>query len=203
MKKITILGLVLLGLGFSPLVVRANIPMGLPPGWHHVDSCAKITNLNEFPDMVFIGDYWGVTADGTKGFIINNDECIKGGYKFYTLTVGWITKDKLKSINLDNLNIDDSYLPTDINILSTNFPFYIGEVKNSTHIKVITTEYLITQRDGIISLNKNKEITSYNNNTPDKIEKFSSSNPNQNEVQPTKRGFWKAILCFFRLSKNC
>lgn len=202
MKNITILGLILLGLSFFPLLTSADVPMG--PGWHYVEMCAKITNLNEFPDMVFIGDYRNATADGTKGFIINNNECIEGGYKFNTLAVGWINKNKLKSIDLNNLKIDSSYLPTDINILSKDVPFYIGELKDNTQIKVITTEYSIKQNsDDSISLNKSKEITEYNNNTPNKIETFSPSNQNQNIVKPVKMGFWKSILCFFGIGKNC
>lgn len=200
MKKITILGLVLLGLGFSPLLVSADIPMG--PGWHYVEYCSKITNLNEFPDIIPIGVYRGATADGT-GFVINNNECIKGGYKFSTLAIGWIVKNKFKSINLNKLNIDASYLPTDINILSTDFPFYIGELKDNTHIKAVTTEHLITQKDGIISLNKSKETTEYNNGTTNKIETFDSTSQNQNMVKPVKMGFWKLILCFFGIGKSC
>lgn len=199
MKKITILGLVLLGLGFYSLV-SADISRG--PGWHYVEYCSKITNLNEFPDIISIGVYRGATADGT-GFVINNNECIKGGYKFSTLAIGWIVKNKFKSINLNKLNIDASYLPTDINILSTDFPFYIGELKDNTHIKAVTTEYLINQKDGVISLNKSRETTEYNNGESSKIETFDSTSENQNVVQPAKRGFWKVILCFFRISKNC
>lgn len=201
MKKITILGLILLGLG-SYSLVSADIPRGL--GWHYVEYCSKITNLNEFSDIIPIGVYRDATASGTEGFVINNNECIKEGYKFNRLSIGWIVKDKFKSIDLNKLNIDASYLPTDINILSTDFPFYIGELKNNTHIKAITTEYSINRNDdGLVSLNKSREVTEYNNGKSSKIETFDLTSQNQNVVQPTKRGFWQAILCFFRIGKNC
>lgn len=218
MKKITILGLILLGLGFSPSLVSADIPMG--PGWHYVDSCVKITNLNEFPDITIVGVYRDAMEDGTNGFLINNNECIKEGYKFTRLAVGWI--DKIKPIDLENLKVDDSGLPTEINILSEDLSFYVGEVKDNTYIKAITKEYIIKQKGGSIYFVQSKEITEYNNNKPTKIETFgdqdkkteikkndievkkeSNTNDNQNYVQPAKKGFWKSILCFFKIGKNC
>lgn len=220
MKKITILGLILLGLGFSPLLVSADIPMG--PGWHYVDSCVKITNLNEFPDITVVGVNRGAMEDGTNGFLINNNECIKEGYKFTLLAVGWIDNNKFKSIDLENLKVNDSYLPSEINILSEDLPFYVGEVKDNTYIKAITKEYIIKQKGELLSLSKSKEITEYNNGKPLKIETFgdqdkkteikkndtevskeNNTNDNQDYVQPAKKGFWKSILCFFKIGKNC
>lgn len=199
MKKITILGLILLGVSFSFSLVWADVPMG--PGWHSVDSCVKITNLNEFPDIVIVGVYRDAMEDGTNGFLINNNECIKEGYKFTRLAVGWIDNDKFKSIDLENLRVDDSYLPTEINILSADLPFYVGEVKDNTYIKVITTEYVIKQKGELLSLDKSKETTEYNNGKSLKIETFGGQDKKV-ETQ-VKKGFWKSIFCFFKISKNC
>lgn len=216
MKKVIILGVfLLLGLYFDPSLAKADVPMG--PGYHYVDSCVKITNLNEFPDIIFIADYTGASADGTKGFLINNNECIKEGYKFSSLYIFWVTKDKFKSIDLNNIKVNSSYIPVDLNLLSARVPFYAGELEDSTHIKAIITEYLIKQNNNsLMSLNKSKETTEYNNGTSNKVETFSNSNNNQNvdkkEInnnqnqetpKPVKRGFWRTILCFFGFSKSC
>lgn len=197
MKKITIFGLILLGVSFSFSLVSADVPSG--PGWHSVDSCIKITNLNEFPDIIFIGVHVGL-ADG-NGFLINNNECMEEGYKFSQLAIGWINKDNFSSIDLNNFKRSDPYTPIGINVLSTDVPFYAGEVKNNDHTKIITTEYIIKQNGELISLEKSKEITEYNNNKPLKTETFNGQDKKV-ETQ-VKKGFWKSIFCFFKISKNC
>lgn len=215
MKKVTILGLILLGLGFSPLLVRADV---IPNNSHPLDRCAKIINLNEFPGILIVGYVTGPMVANYGIEEINNNECMKKGYKFNTMDVYWNTEDSFHKIIKDNL-------------LATNIEVYGGYVENKNSLIKENVEYsLLKSLDGKISLQKTKIISEYNNGTPDKIETFSvplndkkievkkdisdpivinnkgnSDVPNNNDVpaQPVKRSFWHRIACFFGIIKNC
>jgi hypothetical protein len=232
MKKVIILGVfILLGAVFVPSFARADLPPG--PDQNYLDFCSKIVNINEFPDLVFIGYNYGPTGT-IAPYIISNDECLKGGYKFGSVTVFYITKDKFNSIDLKNLKmetVNGIQTPTELTFLMGDIQFYGGYVYKNTHIKAETVEYkIIKTQPNLISISKYRKITEYDNDTPNKVETFSSSDVKKNvdekkntddkivkqddtqnndniKIQeppkPVKRGFWRSILCFFGFSKSC
>jgi len=101
MKKITILGLILLGLGFSPLLASADVIM---PGTHPLDRCAKIVNLDKYPNISLIARITGPMVSDSEFSLIENDKCLSKGYKFNSLQVLVVEKDYIDSIGINNFN---------------------------------------------------------------------------------------------------
>lgn len=232
MKKITILGLILLGLGFSPLLVKADI---VSPNTHPLERCAKVVNLDKFQGMVLFGS---ITMGGSNSIVvIKNNECISKGYKFNTIDIYWTTEGQ-------NLTIGNGVL------LIKDMDVYGGYVNDSNRLAKETVEYSISQpgtRE--FSLQKTKVTSEYNNGAPVKVETFSKSDKGEiikdikKEIKPVvqkeveavvkqevktevkkeiekdapfegddivnqkqdivKKGFWQKVRCFFRISKNC
>jgi hypothetical protein len=192
MKKIIYSGLLLLVINFIPSLVSADL--GPPPGSHNVSLCSKIVNQNEYPDIFLISHSTGPMSDKSVGNLIENDECIVGGYKFSSLNIYSVSKEDFKSIDLKNLKLKttkvkgggmdvngnpayyDEYFPEDLNLLFTQMPFYGGFESDNSHISNKTVEYLITKgQDNNLTLLKSKQIISYNNGDSDKVETFSVS----------------------------
>ena len=236
MKKIIVLSfLMFVFTGLIPSIVLADL---LPdPGFHALGLCSKITNLDSFPDIVLIGFITGPGSGAKKysAYQIKNGVCLDKGYKFNNLDVYWTTKEKFKLIDLQNLKLKtekiksggydenmnpmyyDSYFPADLSLLLKNATdFYSGNglLPDSDPFVKVTAEYSIsTSPNGVIALNKSRQISEYNNGTEPKIEIF--NNPNQKEQpkitpmptpipspaplpEPVKRGFWQSVSCFFR-----
>lgn len=101
MKKITILGLILLGLGFSALLVSAD---EFPPNTHLMDRCAKIINLDKYPDISLVAHITGPMVDSSGFSLIENGKCLSKGYKFNSLQVLAVEKNYLNSIGINNFN---------------------------------------------------------------------------------------------------
>lgn len=159
MKKITILSLVLLGLGFFPLFVSADI---IPANSHPLERCAKVVNLDKF-GLVLFGSISGPTMGGSNSIVvINNNECISKGYKFNTIDIYWTTEGQ-------NPTIDNGVL------LIKDMDVYGGYVNDSNRLAKETVEYSISKPDSwIFSLWKSKVISEYNNGVPVRIETFSN-----------------------------
>jgi hypothetical protein len=229
MKKIIILGLILLGFGFSSLLVRADV---ISPGYHYINRCVKVTNLDDFSNISLIA--YIVDRIGPSNNIneIKNNECISKGYKFNSINVYWNDKDKSSIIDENKLLIKD---------FDASISKYIEE--KEPLIKEEVEYSLVKSSSGIYSLEKTKVISYYNNGEPNKIETFFNSGINpiikdikketepliKKEIQPAikndieqkkdisfegddiinsqrniiKKSFWQKVKCFFSFSKNC
>jgi len=187
MKKSIILGVFLLiGVSFMPSLVSADLPPG--PNQHDMGLCSKIVNINDYPDLVFIAYNYGPMGT-IPPYVIKNNECLKGGYKFGALAIYYVDKNKFNSIDLNNLNTKSTNnVPeiTGLNGLSNGVvQYYGGYVNNDTFIKNKILEYSIYKstimneypggEQDIYHLYKSKEITGYNNGQANKVETFDVS----------------------------
>ena len=194
MKKLIICTLFSLAFVF---LFSATVSADVIPGYSHsVDRCVKIVNLNEFPSVVLIGYYTGPMVDKYESYQIKNNECLTKGYKFNSLSIYWNTKDKPDSIDPNNLLLE-------------NVEPYGGYVDQDNPLIKEDIEYSIAGfSGGKLVLYKSKQTSEYNNGTPKKVETFSNplGNKEPDKITPTptpsqgpvKRGFWQAIICFFR-----
>ena len=185
MKKITILGLIILGLGFSPLLTKADV---IPENSHPLNRCVKVVNLDQFPEITLVGYYTGPMVEKYEAYQIKNDECLTKGYKFNSLSIYWTTKDKFSLLDLKNLPVkkgaeinhgswvgQEPDAPTDLTLVTNNLEVFGGFVDNKNLLNKEEIQYsIVKSTDGKISLQKTKVISDYNNGTPSKIETFSS-----------------------------
>lgn len=193
MKKLIVLFLLMFMIGISiPSVSLADVPT--PAGFHSPGLCAKIVNLDQFPNVVLIGYNYGVVYT-VEPYVIKNNECLTKGYKFSLLDVYWTTKDNFNLVDLENLNLgkdgssNSNYkIPSDLVLLLKEVEtLYFGElIPDSNPLIKGTIEYSITENPISInpsyvavekySLFKSKQISEYNDGTPAKVETF--PNPN-------------------------
>lgn len=202
MKKIFVYGLFLsLFAVLSASTASADVIM---PNTHAVNLCAKVVNLNDFPDIVLVKNITGPMAKNSTASSIENNICLTAGYKFNSLDIYWTTKDKPTIINASNL-------------LLKGAEWYGGYVDDKNPLVKENIEYSIAKNsDGKLILYKSKQISDYNNGAAEKVETF--QNPQQpvkvtptptpapvTPVQPVKLGFWQSVLCFFEslFGKNC
>lgn len=164
MKKIFIYTALLSTLAFIfSTTVSADL---IAPGSHSLYRCVKFVNLNDFPNVVLIGDISGPGGENT--YELNNN-CLTKGYKFNSLNVYWMTKEKFNSIDLNNFN------PSDANLLLTNLEVYGGYVADSNPLINDNIEYSIAGfSSGNLIVYKSKETQEYNNGNPAKVETFNS-----------------------------
>ncbi|MFZ2205303.1 MAG: hypothetical protein WAV23_01815 [Minisyncoccia bacterium] len=185
MKKLIIL-FIFTFIALVPSISHADIP---PSAGSHVPSlCAKVVNLNSFPDIVLIGFITGPMID-KEAYQIKNNECFEKGYKFNSFNIYSTTKDKFNSIDLKNLNITEESVnhgswvgnekyPTDlIPLLKDVEVLNFGSlVKDSNSLIKGTVEYSISRSsDGKLSLYISKQTSEYNDGTKPKIEIFSNT----------------------------
>ncbi|MCX6737092.1 MAG: hypothetical protein NTW73_03355, partial [Candidatus Parcubacteria bacterium] len=168
MKKLivsTLFSLAFVFLFLSP--VLADV---VPGNSHPLNLCVKFVNLNEFPNIVLIGYYTGPMVDKYELYQVKNNECLTKGYKFNKLSIYWNTKDKLNSIDTNNLLLED-------------VEPYGGYVDQSNPLIKEDIEYSIAGFSGNkLVIYKSKQISEYNNGTAKKVETF--DNPLGN-ITPT------------------
>jgi len=187
MKKIiSLFVLMFVVMALAPSIARADVLP--PPDYHAVVGCAKIVNLDQFPDLVLIGYTRVLSGDRTYyAKKIENNTCIqKEGYKFNAFDIYSITKDKFSTIDLNNLNLITGgtaswayKIPIDLSLMFENFNTDVGAyLPSSDPLIKKTVEYSIigNPSTGILSLYKSKQTSEYNNGVSAKVETF--SNPN-------------------------
>lgn len=97
------------------LVIIVIIPAHadiMPPGMKSFYRCVKISNIEEFPDVVFIGYITGPVIRCENPYIISSDECLTQFYKANDLTIYAVDRDYLDKTGLENIDFE-----TDPNIL--------------------------------------------------------------------------------------
>lgn len=140
--------MVLLGVMFLSRAASADIP---PPNSHYLDYCAKITNLDQFPDIVILGKITGIQNDVT---VITNNTCISKGYKFNSISVYWNTKDKGTIVDSSNLLIE-------------NMNVWVGYEDNISPLSKETVEYSLAKSvSGKFVLLKTRDKKEFNNGSP-------------------------------------
>lgn len=156
MKNITLFAL-FLAIGFSPLLVKADV---IPPNSHPLERCAKVVNLDKFPDINLIAVVTGPMIDSSEISIIKNNECISKGYKFNNIDIYWNTKDKASIIDVNNS-------------LIKSMDVHGGYVNNSSSLKKETVEYSVVKSgSGKYSLQKTKLTSESTGSNLVKVEDF-------------------------------
>lgn len=88
-------------LAAGALTLRADV---IPPDHHPVARCVRITNLDEFPDIVLVGGYVPVSSPQTvERYIVDADSCLTKGYKFNSFHLFWILRSYFEKTGLENL----------------------------------------------------------------------------------------------------
>lgn len=172
MNKLKIFSFVFLcGLILSPFFASADVIL---PGTHYIDLCAKVVNLDSFPNIVLIGKTSGPMAGGDGISLVKNNTCISKGYKFNSLDLYWNTKEKPKVIDADKLLVKE-------------MDVYAGYADDSSPIIKQTVEYtLFTAGEGF-KLLKTKETTEYNNGSPIRIKNLLDSPRNSVDASKIKK----------------
>lgn len=178
---------ILFFLAVSPFFAPSVFADMVPPNSHYLDRCVKVVNLNDFPNIVLIGNVTGPMVQGSEINQIKNNECLSKGYKFNSLAIYWNTKDKPNSIDKNNL-------------LLNYVEVYGGHIDRNNPLVKENIEYSIAvDSGGKLVLYKSKQTSEYNNGTPTKVETFANPLQNtQSEPEPGKRGFWQSFVCFFK-----
>jgi len=131
MKKITLL--IVLGIIiFSFALVKADL---ITPGYSPISITNKITNINDFPDYVFIT--WGMPMCRVQQ--VGRDGIIPGDYKFCQLSVYAIKKTEFDSSILTNVDNEpvDYFRSIDSKKVITNINHYEERVDSDPVREVI------------------------------------------------------------------
>jgi hypothetical protein len=193
---------------------------------HPVEYCARISNLNEFPNILLT--YYASGSSGIHIKPISSGGCLPAFDRFDMIGIYDATEPKKADLGEQ---------------LYAEIPVGSRDVDESNHLikeeKVFT---LAKTSEGKVMLYKSKQTSEYNDGTPPKIETFSQPQDNQRrdiEVipptpatkngdsintpppkppdesglisingpphPPAKTGFWHAIACFFMslFGKSC
>lgn len=163
----------------------------IPPDTHPVDGCAKVVNLDEFPNVALIGYYTGPMIDNYETYKIENNQCLTKDYKLNTLSIYWNTKDKANIIDPNK-------------ILLKNVSSLGGYIDNDNPLIKENVEYSIAGfDDDQLVIYKSKHISEYNDGTPIKVQTFDNPLESDNLIvdsssKSTEKNFWQKIVCFFK-----
>jgi len=157
---------------FSPAVF-ADVIM---PGTHPLDRCVKITNLDQFPDIVLIGYVTGPMIDNYEIYLIKQGECLTKGYKFNHFSVYAVPKGIIPAGGVESLAMNETkkaseqfstssgdsvytleytFADSQVKLLSDSIEPYGGTVPDSDSRRSETIEYMLAQKpDGSYALVK-------------------------------------------------
>jgi len=97
------------------IIIPANADV-IFPGMKIYDRCVSISNLSDYPDVVFVGYITGPVIQYENTYIINSSECLTQFYKANDLTIYAVEKEYFENIGLDNIDFE-----SDPNVLSYTF----------------------------------------------------------------------------------
>src|SRR5215510_11847245 len=75
----------------------------MPDGYHSVQRCVKIINLNQFSDLVLVGYVMWPPGITSFAYLIQAGQCLNGGYKFSQLKIYATTPKRAKTLGLEDL----------------------------------------------------------------------------------------------------
>ncbi|WP_342305039.1 hypothetical protein [Methanolobus sp. ZRKC5] len=164
--KITILISILVLL---TAIVPANADI-MPSGMKGINRCVKITNLDDFPDTVFIGYIRGPLIQCENPYIVTSDKCLTQYYKANNLTIYAMEKDYLDSKELKNIDFE-----SDTNILGyqldLNPDWDIIDIENPLNEEEIYYSIAGFTDDELV-LYESKKVSKYVGSVPDKVKTF-------------------------------
>jgi len=165
---------------------KANADI-LSPGSHYVEKCAKIVNLDKFPDVVLIGYYTGPMSAEYTAYKVENNQCLTKGYKLNAFSLYWVSKSIYSKLNLKNLAMtsqkvsvsedsDTKNTPADLISIPISTEIFSGSVDDFNPIIKETDEYSIADvTNDKLSLYLSKKVSDYNDGSPEKVETFANT----------------------------
>jgi len=185
----------------------------------YITGCSKITNLNEFPNIAFVGY---TSGPGIIVYIINNNDCLRQGknkdLQIYAVDKTYLENKSLLSINLST---DKNFLLSDYKIQwGSRSSYYTNPLENEN----ISYKIAGFSNDKLI-IYESERVDSYNDGQADKINISQAPQisdlrttikvddippvptpptpiPSQSPTlspppAPVKKVFWASIGCFF------
>ena len=167
----------------------------IPENSHMVNRSTRISNIDDFPDYVFVGKIEGPMSRFDKPYIIKNNEKLHKGYKFNRVDIYAVKRDYyeqkegLQHIDFkgdkNSVKINDGVLKVGSGYISNNKPisneyyYYSIEKLENKYLNIFLSKKKTVYTDG-------KEDLVQNFDSDFKIEKFNNKNRikevNENEL---------------------
>jgi len=187
------------------------------PDTHAVQGCTKLTNLNEYPDIIFIGYITGPMPEnrekGYDTYIIKEGDCLHKGYKFNTLFIIALKKSYVDKVGIDNINLSINHewwtsgqpkFEKGTAVISESIDFAGGWYEDSNPLIKENFDYKIAGISGNkLILYKSQETQWFNNDSPEKTETFSQpeiqnlKELNSTNIPDFEPDLWQKISTFF------
>ncbi len=91
------------------------------PGYHSIQRCAVVSNLSQYPDIVLIAAYKPAMSSLTmERYIIEEDTCLRKGYKLCPFYIFWAEKNYVNSTGLSNIPFEEYINENDKIIQNSN-----------------------------------------------------------------------------------
>jgi len=145
----------------------------IPSNSHYVDKCVKITNIDEYDNLVMLGYIRSVGNYHESTYEISSAECLTKGYKFNTLRIFGVEKNKIAGKDISDID-----LPNESYALETNIDIdpYSGYYNNSNPINKIEEYYkIIGFTDTSVIIHMWKEVYGFNNGSADSVINYNYS----------------------------
>ena len=139
----------------------------IPENSHYVDKCVKITNVDEFQHVYFIGCTPGESPMPIEPYIISSENCLTKGYKLNGFEIYAIPKKIVDEKDIANVDFqhESTAVPSNIAIDP-----WAGYVHDSIPLESVEEYYrIIGFTSTNVMLYKCKEILHYNDDTPTSI----------------------------------
>lgn len=141
----------------------------IPDNSHYVSKCVKITNLEDYPHVSLIGSVETMSGDKYT-YQISSTDCLYIGYKMEVLTLFAVSNTYIGGKNVEKLNLPGNKNALISNVAIVPVGYYAA---NSNSISSTQQFYKILGfTDSTVVLFKWKEISGYNDGTPEKTEFF-------------------------------
>ena len=95
----------------------------IPSGMKIYERCISISNLDEYPDVVFVGYITGPVIQCQNPYVINSSDCLTQFYKANTLTVYAIEKDHFDNNGIEDLDFESE---SESNYVSYSFDYDVN-----------------------------------------------------------------------------
>lgn len=151
------------------MLSKASFADVIMPNTHYVAKCVKITNMEDYPDVAFIG-YSLLMGQIRQVNELSPTVCLDKGYRLNEYAVYAVNKSYLNGKDISKI-----VFHKDINALPSNIAInpYMGFVYDSIPLAAIEEYYKVVGFSNTnVILYKWKQVTKYNNGKPDLIENF-------------------------------
>jgi hypothetical protein len=145
----------------------------IPDNSHYVTKCAKITNVDDYPEVALVGyiyAFFSSEYDSHHSYLITDSSCLDKEYKLNGFSIYAVLKSYVIGKDVENMDFVYNYNAIISSIqIEPEGDYY----DNSIPVNSIAQYYkIIGFTDSTVVLFKWKEVTGYNNGTPDSTKIF-------------------------------